>query len=156
MTYVGTKSLKMTSSPWTLPAVPNYYTSLSKLLLKSNVRKQKSTIKNGGKCSNRKKSKFKSWTNFLSDKKPVESQYSSSSPKNLIEIKIHLYKRLAVQNKQNKEGWWNLVTFVHAYSKTGIVDNCYGYFQTWSVQIVKNPRNYTRTNWTCATKWSID
>ena len=68
MTYIGTKNLTMTSSPWTLPAVPNYYALQTKLLLKSNVRKQKSKIKNGGKCSNRKKSKFKSWTNLLSAK----------------------------------------------------------------------------------------
>ena len=42
-----------------LPAVPNYFTLQTKLLLKSFIRNQKSTIKNGGKCSNRKNSKFK-------------------------------------------------------------------------------------------------
>ena len=72
----------MTSSPWTLPSVLNYYTLQKKLLLKSNVRKQKSTIKNGGKCSNRKKSKYKSWTNLLSAKKNIAGQVLTYNSKN--------------------------------------------------------------------------
>ena len=42
-------------------------------------------VKNRGKCSKpkRKESKFKSWTNLLLLKKPVEYQYSSPSRKNL-------------------------------------------------------------------------
>ena len=43
-----------------LQTVTICYTLQTKLLLKSNHRKQKSTIKNGGKSSNIKNSKFKS------------------------------------------------------------------------------------------------
>ena len=36
---LGSKNPELTSSPWTLPSVPNYYTLQAKLLLKCNVKK---------------------------------------------------------------------------------------------------------------------
>ena len=72
-----------------------------KLLLKSNVRKQKSTTKNGGKCSNRKKSKFKSLTNLLSAKKNIAGRIPETTR---IVVQNNLYQiRISKKNTRNNK-----------------------------------------------------